>query len=190
MTPMRDYRCGTGTAFAAIASACAYACTGSAAAIAAIATRAGPVIITVPTGINAVAAIDAVGSITASGIDGAPAEKVERVVLGKFYTRTSASLSAGIGSHAGKRRARGDVEIYRALNGQSAAADRGVSEREVARDVIVRCGSCAAQRLPRCGASIQGRPVCRGGLRRGIDRLPFIVGPCALRHGAEQGNHE
>ena len=95
----------TATAATAIAAACAYAGTGSATASAAFATGASNCrYIISATGVAAASAVAAVGSITASGIDGAPTEEVERVAFSKFNTCTSTSLSAGIGSCAGKRR--------------------------------------------------------------------------------------
>ena len=135
------------------------------------------------------AAVAAVGSVAACGDERAAADEVERVALRQFNARTRAGGGGGIGSRAGKRCARGDVEVHRALNLQAAAARGRVGETEVARDVVVRRVTCAAERLPRRGASIQRRPVGRGGLRLLIDRSPFVLCPRARDCRQQHGEH-
>ena len=75
------------------------------------------------------------------------------------------------------------------MNLQAAAARGRVGETEVARDVVVRRVTCAAERLPRGGARAQRRPVRLFGLRLPVDRLPAVLRPRARDCRQQQGEH-
>ena len=139
----------SGATAAAIGATCADARPCSATAIAAGTTGATEdSIVRNKVCIISVAAIAAVGSLTARGVDGAAADEVERVARCQLNTCAATCGSAGIGSRAGKRYARGDVEIYRTQDGQAAAASVAVGEREIAVGIVISGSTCCTQRLP------------------------------------------
>ena len=182
----------SGTACTTIAAACANAGTGTAAAIASVATSAAVkvIIIIIHICVTAIAAIAAVGSIAARGIQRAATEEVKRVALRQLDAGTAAHLSVGMGSRAGDGHAIGHVEIHSAQDGQAAAASIAVSEREVRVGVAVRRGACCANRLSRRGPLSKLCPICRIGLRNCIDFIPTGLRPRSLHYGAEQGERQ
>ena len=130
------------TAVTASASTCADARTGTAATVAAVTIAADPIrgiqhAFPVTRCVTAVRAVATVGRIAARGIDCALAEEDERVARLQFYAGTGTRLTIGISSRAGDGHAIGHIEIYRAQDGQTAAASVAVGERDIPRDVIV-----------------------------------------------------
>ena len=109
------------TACAAIGTACADACTGTAAAVAAATavTRLYPVTVkyifcNFVSCISALKAIAAVGRLATCGDNLAAADEAERVALRQFNARTGTRGSVSIGTRTGNGLPRGDEEMHRA----------------------------------------------------------------------------
>ena len=124
-------------------------------------TGARPVVTIVPTSVTAIRAVTATRSIAARGTDFALAKEEERIARCQLDAGTGTRLTVGTSSRADDGKAIRHIDIYRAQDGQSAAAWCMVAVIDVFAGVVVRRSTCRANRRARRGAFGQGRPVCR-----------------------------